>query len=132
MLLVANKTRQKLPSIAWSQIAAKILGSNYELSLVLIGDKRSRALNKKYRAKDKPTNVLSFPLTVTSGELFLNLLQVKRECKKYHRSYSEHTLALFIHGLLHLAGLDHGSTMEAKERKFLKLFGNGYQSRHRS
>lgn len=132
MLSVVNKTRQQTPSLAWSKITTKILGANYELSVVLISDKQSHTLNKKYRGKDKPTNVLSFPLSKGDGELFLNLTQIKRECANYERNYSQHLTALFIHGLLHLAGQEHGSTMDVKERKFLKLFGNGYPSRHRS
>lgn len=89
-----------------------MLGKNYDLSLVFCGDTLSRRLNRSLRGKDKPTNVLSFSLSESSGEIFINLSKTKE--------YS--VPELFIHGLLHLKGMAHGRTMEEAEIKFLKKF----------
>lgn len=132
MFLLANKTRRPTPALEWAEIAAAVLGGRYDLSVVLIGDRRARTLNQTYRQKNKRANVLSFPLTPEAGELFINLAACRREHHKFERSYREHVGALFIHGLLHLKGLDHGSTMDAKEIAFLKRFLNVHQHRHRS
>jgi probable rRNA maturation factor len=91
-----------------------VLGKNYELSLVLCGNILSHKLNLNYRGKDKPTNILSFPLTKSSGEIFINLSKLG--------VYS--ILELFIHGLLHLKGMEHGYTMEQAEKSLLQKFLN--------
>ena len=104
------------------EIKNKVLGNKYELSLVFIGSTRSRKLNLTYRDKDKPANVLSFPLTKSSGEIFIDLNKTK--------TFS--TLHLFIHGLLHLKGMQHGGKMESEEQRLLKLFnGQTHFRRHR-
>jgi probable rRNA maturation factor len=82
-----------------------------------------RKLNRTYRSKDKPTNVLSFPLSKNSGELILTPSVIAREAPKFGISVRAMTIYLAIHGLLHLKGMDHGSTMENRERKFLTEFG---------
>jgi len=63
-------------------IKESILGKKYELSLVFIGDKLSKKLNKNYRQKDYGANILSFPLDKNSGEIFINIPNSKKECKK--------------------------------------------------
>ncbi|MBI2474529.1 MAG: rRNA maturation RNase YbeY [Candidatus Taylorbacteria bacterium] len=100
----------------------KIMPRNYELSLVFIGEKRSRTLNRTYRGKDKPTDILSFPLGPYEGEMFLNPRRSKIEAKKFGRSMENFLSFLFIHGLCHLKGMTHGSRMESEERKYRKMF----------
>jgi len=87
--------------------------------VVICADALSRTLNNKYRAKNKPANVLSFPLSKTSGEIFLNIKQASREARLYERTQSKHLEALFIHGLAHLRGLSHGKKMEVFEARLL-------------
>lgn len=132
MVSVSNKTRQSLPALPFSAIADKVLGSTYELSLVFVGSTRSRYLNKTYRQKDKPTNVLSFPYTKKSGEIFIDLKKARQECEKFNSSFTHHVGYLFIHGVLHLKGLDHGSTMDHKEAELVKTFLDGTNNRNRS
>jgi probable rRNA maturation factor len=103
-------------------IAESILGEKYELSIVLIGDQKARRLNIAYRNKNTPANVLSFPLSTHSGEIFLNIARAKREAASYGLTPTEHVRFLLIHGCLHLRGYDHGSTMERAEQTFLKRF----------
>jgi len=122
MLSVNNKTRQKAPQVPFSDIAVKILGKDYDLSLAFVGDITSRRLSKTFRHKDHISNVLSFPYDKNSGEIFLNLVRAKREAPKFSHTYQKHLIFLFIHGCLHLDGLDHGAKMESEEQKYLRAF----------
>lgn len=103
-------------------MAEKILGKSYELSILFATKKESQTLNNTYRGKNYPTNVLSFPLSTHSGEIVLHLPTAKKEAKNFDMRYEDFVGFLFIHGLLHLKGFDHGSTMEQRERFWLKKF----------
>jgi probable rRNA maturation factor len=119
---IKNTTKGKLPSLPFASIKKLILANDYDLSLVFIGEKRSRNLNKKYRNKDKPTNILSFPLDKKNGEIFINLKTAKKDAPKFKKGYNEFIKILFIHGVLHLKGMEHGKKMEAEEERILKKF----------
>jgi probable rRNA maturation factor len=120
---ITNKTRGKLPSLPLSDMKDAVLGKKYQLSLVIVGNAASRKLNKSYRNKDKPANVLSFIIAPGEGELFLNPKKAANEAAQFGRSTRSMIGFLFIHGMLHLKGMDHGSRMESKERLFCKRFG---------
>ncbi len=107
----------------FKEIAEHVLGTTYELSLVICGDTLAQRMNAQYRKKTYKPNVLSFPLDKASGEIFLNLRCTEREAKKYGVSVRDRFALLFVHGLWHLKGFDHGSTMERHERDTLKKFG---------
>ncbi|MFA6273417.1 MAG: rRNA maturation RNase YbeY [Candidatus Paceibacterota bacterium] len=112
---VKNLTKGKLPRLPFSLAKEMILGKNYELSLVFIGNQLARKLNKIYRNKNDAANVLSFSLDKHTGEIFINLEKVKTDAR---------VALLLIHALLHLKGLQHSSKMEGEERKFLSLISN--------
>ena len=97
-----------------------ILGKKYSLSVAFVSEKKSREINKKYRNKDKPTNVLSFSLRRDEGELVLCKAVIKREAEKMSKSFSKWLGFLVIHGMLHLKGMKHSSTMERAEAKYDK------------
>ncbi len=120
---IKHTTKDTVPAVSFGEIKDAVLGRHYELSLVCIGEKRSRTLNRTYRGKDKSTNVLSFPLDKQHGEIFLTLPLIKRQTKQFNKTYTQLVAFLFIHGLLHLKGMDHGSTMERAEKKFCAMFG---------
>lgn len=110
-LSLTNKTRRPLPKADFASLSEEALGSGYELSLVFCGDALSKRLNSRYRGKDYPTNVLSFPLSKTSGEIFINLNKL-----------GEFSVPqLFVHGLCHLKGMEHGRTMEKAEQALLNV-----------
>ncbi len=100
----------------------KVLGADYELSVAIVGGQKIRTLNRTYRELDKPTDILSFPLTKKSGEIFICLTQAARKAKLHERKPENYLAFLFIHGLLHLRGLDHGSRMEQEEKKIASFF----------
>jgi probable rRNA maturation factor len=128
---LANATRARAPALPYRAIARAVLGERYELSLVLVGDARSRALNRRYRGKDAPANVLSFPLSKSEGELVLNLAAARRDAPRYGHSYRAMVGYLLIHGLLHLKGMTHGRRMEGEERALLRRHVSPPPARHR-
>ena len=103
-------------------IKDKALGTDYELSLVFVGNKESQKLNRERRKKDKPTNILSFPLDRHTGEIFIDLKKCAEEAPEFDRPFPNFLIFLFIHGCLHLKGFDHGSTMESKEKALRDFF----------
>ena len=122
-LHIKNTTKGKLPRLPFEDIKNEVLGKKYELSLVFIGDKLSKKLNNEYRKKNKPTNILSFPLSNTEGEIFINYRLAQREAKKYNRKFSEFIGFLLIHGFMHLKGFQHSSRMEEQEKIVRNKFG---------
>ena len=86
------------------------------VSLALVGDARMRQLNREYRGKDQPTDILSF---ANVNEIIICLPQIKRQAKK-----SDHTLRfeldfVLVHGLLHLLGYEDNT--ETTRRRMIKL-----------
>lgn len=119
-----NNTKSSLPTseLFFVKIKEEILKKDYELSLVFLGDKKSKELNLKYRNGNYIPNVLSFPIDKNTGEIFINPKQAKKECAKFEMTYKKFLVYLFIHGCLHLKGLDHGKKMDDLEEKYLKVF----------
>ncbi|MDP3989391.1 MAG: rRNA maturation RNase YbeY [bacterium] len=114
--------RIKVPHLPFDAIASAILGSSYELSLVFVGDTRMRKLNKQYRGKDRPTNILSFSYDEMNGEIVIDTNVAQKEARTQKRSFKKYLGFLFIHGCLHLKGLPHGHIMESKETHYLRRF----------
>ncbi len=123
MLSISNTTKAKLPRLAFSNIKNSVLGKKYELSLAIVSAAHMKKLNRMYRNINKPTDILSFPLSKNEGEMYICLTETKKEAKKFDRTYENFLAFLFIHGCVHLKGFDHSSTMERIERRFRKKFG---------
>ncbi len=115
----------KLPSLPFVEIKEKLLTKKYNLTIVFCSPKESRERNKKYRNKDYPTNILSFPLSESEGEIYISLSTVRSDAKKFDMPYIKFLHLLMIHGSLHLKGHAHGSTMEELEQKHLTTFFRG-------
>ncbi len=119
---IRNSTKGKLPRLPFVCIKNKILGEKYELGVSFVSPAKQKEINKKYRGIDKTTNILSFPLSDSSGDISFDLQKVKKDAPLFDMSYSNFLKYLFIHGLLHLKGMDHSAIMERQEKKFLKMF----------
>jgi probable rRNA maturation factor len=119
---ITYQTKGKLPSLPFVQMKDAALGKDYVLSVVVVDDETSQRLNNTYRSKDKPTDILSFPLSENEGEMFLNLKYAREKAKEFDRDFDNFIGFLFIHGLIHLKGFDHGDKMEAEEVKLRKRF----------
>lgn len=97
-------------------------GSVTGLSILLTDDAEMRKLNAGWRAKDKPTNVLSFPAEAAVdpaappdylGDIALALATCRREAKDQGKTLADHVAHLTVHGVLHLLGYDHMTADEA-------------------
>ena len=122
LFTILNKTKGKLPRLPFVSVKNKILGEKYELSLTMLGAQEQRKINRTYRGIDKTTNILSFVLSKSSGEITLNPVKIKKDAILFNMTYNQFFLFLFIHGCLHLKGLKHGSKMELQEDKYFKIF----------
>lgn len=122
MSLSITKTTRTYPKLPYAEMQTAILGSSYNASLVFIGAKRAKQLNQTTRGKSYVPNVLSFPLTPKMGEIYITPAIAKVEAPKFGLSPKSYIGYLFIHGCLHLKGLDHGPTMDRLEAKYLKQF----------
>lgn len=119
---ITNKTKGKLPSLPFELMKKAVLGDKYELSLVITSSSEMLKLNKSYRNLDESTDILSFPLSKNSGEIFICPSETKKMMREFDRPYENFFAFLFIHGLVHLKGYDHGDEMEKVEIKFRKKF----------
>lgn len=113
---IVNLTKSKIDKKYFRKIGEIILrkskqSKDAEISLVFVGDARMRALNKKYRKADKTTDVLSFLYSEESakeisGEIIISVPQAERQAKGQSYPLKRELLALFVHGILHLAGYE--------------------------
>ncbi|MEI6843468.1 MAG: rRNA maturation RNase YbeY [bacterium] len=120
---ITNTTKSTLPRVPFALIKEKALGKKYSLSLVFVGEKQSQNINNTYRGKNNPTNILSFEYDKNEGEIFICLAKAKQDAKKFDREFDNFIAFLFIHGLVHLKGMEHGSRMERAETALRKKFG---------
>ena|SRR3989338_744415 len=120
---ITNLTKSKLPRLPFLSMKEVVLGNTYNLSLVFAYGNLLKMLNRTYRNRNTVCDILSFPLSESAGEIFISLNQAQKEAKKFGRNFENFVGFLFIHGLAHLEGLEHGSRMEAREKKFRRKFG---------
>jgi probable rRNA maturation factor len=129
----------------WASAALGRHAAGSELAVRVVKPAESRRLNARYRGRDQPTNVLSFPvprLPLVSGEarrplgdLVICARVVRAEARQQRKGIKAHWAHLVIHGALHLLGYDHerhdeARRMERREVAVLKRFGinNPYRS----
>jgi len=128
---------------SWAAAALGKQGEGREIAVRVVAARESRALNKQWRGKDKPTNVLSFPAPQQSkrgkprdealplGDLVICAEVVRREAVRDGKPLQAHWAHLVVHGALHLVGYDHEAgpreqlRMERREISVLKRFGIG-------
>lgn len=113
--------------------AAPPSGPSHSITLVLTGDGEMRELNRLWRGKDAPTNVLSFPADAKRdrgflGDIVLAYETTLREANERDISLADHVSHLVVHGMLHLLGFDHADDeaaqrMEEIERIALSAIG---------
>jgi probable rRNA maturation factor len=144
---LARGTRAWAPPRArmntWAAAALGKQGEGREIAVRIVAARESRALNKMWRGKDKPTNVLSFPAPAQSsrgkprdmalplGDLVICAQVVRQEAVRDGKPVEAHWAHMVVHGTLHLAGYDHEAgrrerlRMERREISVLKRFGIG-------
>ncbi len=104
---------------------------DYEVSLVFTDDAAIQALNRQWRDRDRPTNVLSFPQSAVLagpapqmlGDIVLGCETVRREAALEHKPLDHHIAHLIVHGFLHLVGYDHENIEDAERMEQLERNG---------
>ncbi len=122
MSFTITQTIKEVPVLPYEAMKHAILGSAYDLTLHIVGQKRAISINQISRKKDYAPNVLSFPYTDKIGEIVMCPEVARREAKDFSMTPQGYFGFLFIHGLLHLKGYDHGPQMETLEKKYIRKF----------
>ncbi len=123
---LARRVAAAAHAAAQADGAAALAG---ETAILFARDADIQPLNAKYRGKDKPTNVLSFPGIEGGGDVILALETVVKEAEIQRKTVPDHTAHLIAHGILHLMGYDHeqgraeARRMERLERLVLSGLG---------
>jgi probable rRNA maturation factor len=141
-------------SVEWLQwiletvLNAEKAPANSEISLIITGQERIQQLNREYRGKDKPTDVLSFSMTEQKeneddvefvsppdglmhlGEIIISYPQAKIQALEHKHSLQKEMAILVVHGTLHILGYDHEKAemepaMTAREKEILPGFCEG-------
>ena len=119
----------------WARTALAGRRGHTELVVRIVDETEITTLNRDYRGKDRPTNVLSFPFDPPPpvhsdliGDLVICAPVVRREAEEQHKSIQAHWAHLVVHGVLHLLGYDHdtdakGQVMEGIETEIMKGLG---------
>jgi probable rRNA maturation factor len=140
--------RRQVPSAQslanWAKLAywrglsrTKLRARTFDLTIRIVGALESRRLNREWRGKDKPTNVLSFPAAPESfssmdemplGDLAICASVVAREAREQGKMARAHWAHMVVHGVLHLLGYDHeddadAQRMEGEEVRILAQLG---------
>ena len=131
-LQIACDSAPGLPSQAqfqcWAAAALTGRRQEAELSIRLVDEAESQSLNRDYRGKDKPTNVLSFPAELPAelelpllGDLVVCRQVVEREAAEQNKAAHDHWAHMIIHGTLHLLGFDHIDDDDAERMETLEI-----------
>lgn len=104
----------------WTEAALRGRVRRADVALRLVGEYEGRSLNRHYRGKDAPTNVLSFPAELPEGvklpllgDIVICAPVVQREARLQGKEVRAHFAHLTVHGVLHLLGFDHDDPREA-------------------
>jgi probable rRNA maturation factor len=117
-----RNARAVLRRAVWRAAAAAFL-SQGEVSVVLCDDEAMRMLNRDWRQKDMPTNVLAFPVDAGNaapgrprllGDIVIAYQTLQREAHVQAKPFAQHLAHLAVHGFLHLLGYDHRTAQEAQ------------------
>jgi len=125
---INNLTRSRIDKKFLKKVAEKTtkelkLKKFDEISIVIVGDKKIKSLNKKYLKRNQVTDVLAFGY----GEVFICLPQARKQAKELGHSIKKELAILLIHGILHLAGYDdktkigYNKMVKAQEKIFAKI-----------
>ena len=120
----------------WATAAVQPQSDEVEMTVRIVDEAESHALNLNYRGKDRPTNVLSFPFECPDevelpllGDLVICRQVVEREAQEQDKPLMAHWAHMVVHGSLHLLGYDHIKDDEAEEMESLEtqiMIGLGF------
>lgn len=129
---VNNETSFEVPQTEkfslWVETVIEEFNRFFQVDIEIVDSEASQDLNRTYRGKDQPTNVLSFPLELPDyveedliGDLVICAEIVAKEAKEQNKPEEHHWAHLTIHGCLHLLGYDHINDEDAEEMEALEI-----------
>ena len=130
-LQIASENIDGLPTLEqieqWATAAVQPESVDVEMTVRIVDEAESQTLNRTYRAKDRPTNVLSFPFECPTevslpllGDLVICRQVVEYEAAEQEKPLMAHWAHMVVHGSLHLLGYDHIDDSEAEEMESLE------------
>jgi len=135
-LVIQNQQNEfQIPDVKKMQLwidGALMTDENVQVTLRIVDSNESQGLNKEFRGKDKPTNVLSFPIELPEefietlemnmlGDLVVCAEVVEKETQEQGKTSDSHWAHMLVHGMLHLQGYDHIDDADAKKMEQLEL-----------
>jgi len=137
---IDQKLLKLLESVIENALEREGIKIPVEVCISLVEDREIQSLNREYRGRDVPTDVLSFPLIdrddldkqvpteieVLLGDIIISAERADEQAKEYGHSFQRELAYLTVHGILHLLGYDHSSpqeekVMRAKEEEILEI-----------
>jgi probable rRNA maturation factor len=134
MIIILNRQKKRpVRTKAFERLLAELAGRyrrpGAEIGLSFVGERSIRTLNRRFMKKDRPTDVLSFPLgergpdgTFYLGDIVVAVPVAARQARTKGHGLERELRLLAIHGFLHLLGYDHGAAMDAEERKLHRIY----------
>jgi probable rRNA maturation factor len=134
MIIILNRqTKHRVRTRAFErllkELAARYRQRDPEISLSFVGERAIRSLNRRFMKKNRPTDVLSFPLgeKAPDGKFYLGDIVIAvpvafRQAREKGHSLDRELRLLAIHGFLHLVGYDHFAGIEEEERKLHRIY----------
>jgi probable rRNA maturation factor len=120
--------RGRLDMVAIGIYNDERLEQRQKISLILCSNNLIQKLNRKFRKKNRPTDVLSFNYNdkFLLGEIYISLERAHQQARDYGHSHADEIVRLFVHGVFHLLGYDHETPadrrkMELKESKYCRI-----------
>jgi probable rRNA maturation factor len=124
MIEVNNLTAYSINKKLLERLALKILKKESggffkkkDLSIALVAPLRIKELNKRYRKKNRPTDVLSFQDKESWGEIIICPSEIKKNAEKFNSNFKKELSRVLIHGVLHLLGYDHEKAKEEERMR---------------
>lgn len=133
---ISEEIRRIIKQVAEISLTNEKVQAPVELSIVFINNKGIKELNEQYREKNKPTDVLSFPMydskslrealdqfsetiseNILLGDIVISLEKAEEQAKEYGHSFEREIGYLATHGIFHLLGYDHETEVEKKEMR---------------
>jgi len=136
---ISNRAVRAFVASVLDSLTPKYIASQTsEVSLVFTGDRSIQRLNRKFRNKDNPTDVLSFPLSdrhrsklPALGDVVISLETCQKQARLNRVTLGSEVARLLIHGILHLLGHDHEGVSKAKAARMRRLEQKLFKLNHR-
>lgn len=124
-LIINNFSGRRIKTSRLKGLARLVSGRRSVVSLSFIKKNKIRDLNKRFRGKDRPTDVLSFNMDSGKllGDVVISPEVAASNARKYHVTLEAEIARLMVHGILHLLGMDHGKKMFDRQDRIIRRAG---------